>query len=349
MKQGMIRVLIVEDEMAIAMDVETRLQKMGFAVTATALNREEAESAFAADRPDVVLQDIQLGEKHDGIFLSGYFSEQGCPVVFLTAFGDTKTFAEALATAPAGYVTKPFRDDDLRRQLELAVFKQARLREMQDMVQMYEQFLTLYIPPAALLDASRCFLRVPPALERLNGFLAEEMNGKPVADFFVFEPGTGHITHLLHRNKQRIAYAAKLIAIQTGADESCIGYALQPDKTENETEVERESPVINTKAVFIRDKSVLYRVPFENIYWLEAMDNYTKIHTQQKTYTIKLFLKDALLRLPADKFVRIHRSYAVALEHITMLEEDTLYIGSTGLPVGKQYSEEITSAFKTMN
>jgi DNA-binding LytR/AlgR family response regulator len=346
MKQGMIRVLIVEDEMAIAMDVESRLLKMGFQVTAIVLTREEAEQAFAAQQPDVVLQDIQLGDKHDGIALSAHYAEHGCPVVFLTAFGDQKTFAEALSTAPAGYVTKPFRDDDLRRQLELAVFRQARLREMQDMVQMYEQFLSLYIPPAALLDSSRCFLRVPPALERLNGFLAAEMNGKPVSDFFVLVPGTDQVTHLLHRNKERIPYPAKLIAIQSGTDESSLGFALQPDKAENETEIERESPVINTKAVFIRDKSVLYRVPFENIYWLEAMDNYTKIHTQQKTYTIKLFLKDALSRLPSDKFVRIHRSYAVALEHISMLEEDTLYIGSTGLPVGKQYWNDIKAWFK---
>lgn len=345
MKQGMIRVMIVEDEMAIAMDVESRLLKMGFHITAIALTREEAEQAFAAQQPDVVLQDIQLGDKHDGIVLAAHYAAHGCPVVFLTAFGDTQTFAEALSTSPAGYVTKPFRDDDLRRQLELAVFRQARLRAMQDMVQMYEQFLSLYIPPAALLDSSRCFLRVPPALERLNGFLASELTGKPVSDFFVLDPGTGQVTHLLHRNRQRIPYAAKLIPIQTGPDENCIGYALQPDKIENENEVERESPVINTKAVFIREKSVLYRVPFENIYWLEAMDNYTRIHTQQKTYTIKLFLKDALTRLPADKFVRIHRSYAVALEHITMLEEDTLYIGTTGLPVGKQYWADIKEWF----
>lgn len=346
MKKGMIRVLIVEDEMAIAMDVESRLLKMGFKITAIALTREEAEQAFAAEQPDVVLQDIQLGDKHDGITLSAHYAAHGCPVVFLTAFGDTRTFAEALSTAPAGYVTKPFRDDDLERQLELAVYRQARLREMQEMIQVYEQFFNSAVPLAALLDSDRCFLRIPPALERLNGFLAAEMNGKPVSDFFVLVPGTDQVTHLLHRNKQQLPFAAKLIAIRTGADENCIGYALQPDKTENETEAERESPLINTKAVFIRDKSVLYRVPFENIYWLEAMDNYTKIYTQQKTYTIKLFLKDALSRLPADKFVRIHRSYAVALEHISMLEDDTLYIDGKGLPVGKQYSNAIKTFLK---
>lgn len=341
------RVLLVEDEMPIAMDVEFRLQKMGFVVTGIALTKEEALDAFAAQRPDVILQDIQLGEKNEGIALSAYFAAQGCPVVFLTAFGDIKTFGEALATAPAGYVTKPFRDDDLRRQLELAVFKQAKMREMQDMVQMYEQFLRLDENPAALFDASKKMLRISPALERLNGFLSGELSGQPLADFFILTPGSECITHLVHRNKQQIPFSAKLISIRTGAGEDCIGYALQAELTG--TDQEKEPPVINAKAIFIRDKSILYRVPFENIYWLEAMDNYTKIHTGQKTYTIRLFLKDALTKLPADKFVRIHRSYAVALEHITMLEEDTLYIGSTGLPVGKQYIEEITSAFKTMN
>ena len=118
------RILIVEDEVAMSMDIEMRLQKLGYTITGTALDAEEALRLLEDSPPDLVLLDIQLGKSLDGLKLSKLFKEKGFPVVFLTAFTDNATFAQALATAPAGYVIKPFRDDDLQRTIEIALQKQ---------------------------------------------------------------------------------------------------------------------------------------------------------------------------------------------------------------------------------
>jgi len=117
-------ILIVEDEIAVSMDIEMRLKKLGYTITGTAMDAEEAVRLLEETPPDLVLLDIQLGKSLDGLKLSKLLKERGFTVVFLTAFADNATFAQALATEPAGYVLKPFRDDDLQRTIEIALKKQ---------------------------------------------------------------------------------------------------------------------------------------------------------------------------------------------------------------------------------
>lgn len=88
------------------------------------MDAEEAVRLLEETPPDLVLLDIQLGKSLDGLKLSKLLKERGFTVVFLTAFADNATFAQALATEPAGYVLKPFRDDDLQRTIEIALKKQ---------------------------------------------------------------------------------------------------------------------------------------------------------------------------------------------------------------------------------
>ncbi|MGL4598405.1 MAG: LytTR family transcriptional regulator DNA-binding domain-containing protein [Bacteroidia bacterium] len=339
MKAKTLLILIVEDEMPIAMDIEARLTKMGYGITGIAITKEEAISCFMEDRPDIVLQDIQLGNNQDGFVLSEYFSSHGCPVVFLTAFGDMQTFSKALSTSPAGYVTKPFKDDDLHRQIELAHKKQLKIREIEEMLHLFEHSASNSDVPTLLGDAEGRILKINGAMEKLSGYLDSEVFKQSTNLFFNLKHLTDEITHLKHRNKQLVAFSAKLTPVYQDQTEICIGYTLE---VKGHPMVSEQSS-INAQAAYIREKSVLYRVPIEHIYWLEAMDNYTKIHTLQKTYTIKQFLKDTLQKLPSDRFIRIHRSYAVAVEHVSMLEDETLYCGKTSLPIGGQYWNEIRS------
>jgi CheY-like chemotaxis protein len=116
------KILIVEDDREVAKSLEMRLKKMGFSV----VGREDtAETAITkADElgPDIVLMDIELAGKMDGIQAADQIREKyHIPVIYLTALCDTKTLERVGATAPYGYILKPFKDDELRTAIEIAL------------------------------------------------------------------------------------------------------------------------------------------------------------------------------------------------------------------------------------
>ncbi len=119
------RLLVVEDQAVVALDIEDRLRRLGYDVVATVASPSAALAQAAALRPDLVLMDIQLGrDETDGIATAKRLrSEFAIAVVFLTAFGDTATIDRAKAASPHGYVFKPFDERDLRTAIEIALHR----------------------------------------------------------------------------------------------------------------------------------------------------------------------------------------------------------------------------------
>ena len=117
-------VLVVEDEAITAMDIQMRLQKLGYKVPAVIDSGEEAISMAEKLRPDLILMDIVLKGKIDGTVAAQRISStHHIPIVFLTAYSDDDTFNRAKLSDPYGYLTKPFEERDLRIAVELALFK----------------------------------------------------------------------------------------------------------------------------------------------------------------------------------------------------------------------------------
>jgi diguanylate cyclase (GGDEF)-like protein len=146
------RLLIVEDECIVAFDLTVALEDMGYAIVATAASSEEAMRAADEHRPDLVLMDINIAGRADGI-------EVGCrlrarhhiPLVYLTANIDGATLSRALATEPAGYLVKPYNEHSLRTTIEVAfsrheadrVARIARERERAQLEQKYSDMTSL--------------------------------------------------------------------------------------------------------------------------------------------------------------------------------------------------------------
>jgi DNA-binding NarL/FixJ family response regulator len=123
------RVLIVEDDRLVALDLETMLVEFGFVPCATAASGEEALAAARSTLPDLTLMDIRLEGSMDGIEAAQRLhAELGQRVVYLTANSDLATVARAKLSDPYGYLLKPIRPLDLRCCLELALH-QARLEQ----------------------------------------------------------------------------------------------------------------------------------------------------------------------------------------------------------------------------
>ena len=89
--------------------------------------------------------------------------------------------------------------------------------------------------------------------------------------------------------------------------------------------------------VFFRDNGILKRLLIEDIYFLEAMGDYVKVFTQQKFHAIHTTLKKVEEKLPPNKFLRVHRSYIVALNKIEKIEEGVIVINNKTVPVADAY------------
>ncbi|HXB30430.1 MAG TPA: LytTR family DNA-binding domain-containing protein [Puia sp.] len=98
--------------------------------------------------------------------------------------------------------------------------------------------------------------------------------------------------------------------------------------------------------VFIRDSNIIRRLKLDNILFAEAMGDYVKLYTPEKFYAIHATLKAVEERLPASRFLRVHRSYLVALDKIDSMEGGVLVINRTPLPVADAYRSALS---KRMN
>jgi len=117
------RILIVEDEAIIAMEVESQLQSLGYDVTSIVDTGVKAIKKAEEDKPDIILMDIRIKGKMDGIGAAEAIRSQfGIPVIFSTAYLDEERIEQAKITMPFGYVLKPIQERDLRVTLEMALY-----------------------------------------------------------------------------------------------------------------------------------------------------------------------------------------------------------------------------------
>ncbi len=93
--------------------------------------------------------------------------------------------------------------------------------------------------------------------------------------------------------------------------------------------------------VFVKDNGVLKRISIDDILFLEAMGDYVKVHTSQKFHVVHATLKSIEEKLPASKFIRVHRSYIVAINKIDYIQEGTISIGKTTIPVADTHKSNL--------
>ena len=108
------KILVVEDENIVAMDLRTTLTRLGYEVVDTVGTGPQAIEQVEQRQPDLVLMDIQLRGYMDGIEAADRIRRLDVPVVYLTAFSDDATLRRARDTEPFGYVLKPFDDRELQ-------------------------------------------------------------------------------------------------------------------------------------------------------------------------------------------------------------------------------------------
>ena len=116
------RILVVEDESIIAMDIRRTLKGLGYEVCGVVSSGEESIEKAFQNRPDLVLMDIGLRGNIDGICAAKEIkSGMNVPIIYLTAYGDEATLNRADKANPYGYIHKPFEESELRFKIEGAL------------------------------------------------------------------------------------------------------------------------------------------------------------------------------------------------------------------------------------
>lgn len=93
--------------------------------------------------------------------------------------------------------------------------------------------------------------------------------------------------------------------------------------------------------IYVKVDNQLVGISLNDIFYIEALADYIKIHTPEKRYTVYSSMKGIENRLPVDKFMRVHRSFIVNLNRIESLEDNTLYVDGTSIPVGGTYQKKL--------
>jgi DNA-binding NarL/FixJ family response regulator len=120
-----IRLLIVEDDAIIANDIASCFNKINFRIEGIAYSAKKALKLFESTSPDLVLLDITLeGSEMNGIELAKHIDKNyDFPYIFLTSHSDRGTLEEVKDTSPYGYIVKPFLEENLLTNVELAVYR----------------------------------------------------------------------------------------------------------------------------------------------------------------------------------------------------------------------------------
>lgn len=238
-----VRILVVEDEMIIGAKISMQLSNLGYEVTGLLGRGEDALLHLAENKPDIILLDINLKGQMDGIETARIIMEMGnTPVIFLTANSDEATFNRAKLTKPAAFITKPFKQLDLQRAIELAISRMD-------------------------LDSNN------------------------------------------------------------------------PEKATDSGEAEK--PFLWVDRIFVRQKERMIRVMIDDILYIEADRNYSRIFTKNREYLLAITLKTIEEKLPAGSFLRIHRTYIINIAHVEEVTEKAVIIEKATIPLSEGLREKL--------
>jgi PAS domain S-box-containing protein len=184
--------MVVEDESITAKDIESSLTRLGYRVPYIAHSGEEAIEKAATTRPDLVLMDIRLRGRLDGVQTAEQLRTRfGIPVTYLTAYADDATLTRAQATAPFGYLLKPFNERELHATIQMALHCRALERRAVESQNWLTSVLGAVGDGIIATDADGHVRFMSRVAESLTGWRQAEAMDKPLARVFCTAPLSG--------------------------------------------------------------------------------------------------------------------------------------------------------------
>ncbi|MGE5499656.1 MAG: response regulator, partial [Syntrophothermus sp.] len=176
------KILIVEDEPLISYVIRKYLSQQGFKVSGIASRVNEAIELARTDRPDLILMDIFLNDKEDGIYAVEQIRKfSDVPVIYLSAFSDPETLERAKTTNPSGYLVKPIDERELLTNIPIAIHKYEADKKIKEIEQQLRKFsVVVEQSPVSILitDTNGNIEYANSKFSRVSGYTLEEVKGK---------------------------------------------------------------------------------------------------------------------------------------------------------------------------
>lgn len=181
--KNQITILIVEDEMIVAEDMKRFLLSLDYDVCAIASSGRAAIQKTEELQPDLVIMDIILKGKMDGIETSDYIrSRFGIPVIFVVTNADEKTVGRAKQTEPYGYIVKPYKEEELKAVIEMALYKHRFEKKLKESEEKYRTLFEASTDAIFLETLEGRILDCNQSACEMLGYTKEELLGLTVTD-----------------------------------------------------------------------------------------------------------------------------------------------------------------------
>jgi PAS domain S-box-containing protein len=306
-------------------------------------------------------------------------TEYDLPVIFLTSYADKNTLDRAKLTQPYGYLIKPFNESDLQSTVEMALYNFQQMQQLRANKNLYVNALSHLDEAILITDNESKISFLNPKASNITGFGIDSAKGKEISSLIRFENKekkffnqaafselmkSGSILNLddatvtLPRDNSTFKATVTSSPVKDEKNQ-LIGSAFvvrqavaKGEKVEEKTVAEStvtkasaDSEIIPfdnlviQNSFFVKKGSMLVKVYLENILWIQAMDNYVVIQTNDDQFIVHSTMRDIEMKLPVKKFLRVHRSYIIPIEKINVLDENTVMIGDKTIPIGKSYKD----------
>jgi PAS domain S-box-containing protein len=213
------KIMVVEDEVVVAMELQSGLNALGYTVTGIVSSGEEALDLAEKSAPDLVLMDVKLPGTIDGIETALTIRERyNIPVVYVTAHADEETLQRAKLTFPLGYIVKPFSESDLRASIEVALYKHDEDTKVKEASQFFSTTLDILGGAVILTDGDGIIKSMSPVAETLTGWNASEAVGRNLAEVYMLrDEETGKIIDdplsIMHLKSKYVPTSSKYVLI----------------------------------------------------------------------------------------------------------------------------------------
>jgi PAS domain S-box-containing protein len=279
-----VKVLIVEDESIVAIDLRQTLIKLNYQVIDVVRTGEDAVKKAIEKKPNVILMDIMLGGKLTGIeAVNKIKAEFDVPIIYLTAYADEKTIQSAKLTDPFGYILKPYDERFLHSTIEMALYKHKTNVKLRESEERYRE-LVESAPIAIGIHSEGKVVYVNSAgLELFGAKTEKDLIGKPFMDLVL-----PSFRDLVQERIQRVTSKKEKL----GAVEEKL---LMLDGTELDVEVSTSPTEFNGKEaiqVVVRDISEVKkkeRIHQTTVKILQSV-NLSKTLDQQYNYLYKTLI-----------------------------------------------------------
>ncbi|HEX9934725.1 MAG TPA: response regulator [bacterium] len=174
-------ILVVDDDALIASQIQAYLEGKGYRVAGLAKSGKEAIEKARTLKPGLIFMDIMLGTgQMDGITAAEIIHrELEIPVIFVTAYGSGETVDRAKTADPAGFINKPFTEQELETAIELALYREDRRRELQTSEERYRSVVAFSVEAILIIDMQMRIVFWNQAASGMFGYAALEVEGKP--------------------------------------------------------------------------------------------------------------------------------------------------------------------------